>query len=48
MYANIVRRNKMQDSTLEDIDYPDFSVFIFKVNCAFMEEKHKPVERCYR
>ena len=35
----------MQDSTLADIDYPDFSIFIFKVNCVLMEEKDNPVER---
>ena len=34
----------MQDSTLAHIDYPDFSVFIFKVNWSFMEVKDNPVE----
>ena len=33
----------MQDSTLAG--YPDFSIFTFKVNCAFMEEKDNHVEK---
>ena len=44
IYANIARRNKVQDSALVDIDYSEFSIFIFKVNCAFMEGKGNPVE----
>ena len=44
IYVNIAKRNKMQDSTLAHIDYPDFSVFIFKVNWSFMEVKDNPVE----
>ena len=32
----------MQDSTLAG--YLDFSIFTFKVNCAFMEEKDNHVE----
>ena len=28
----------MQDSMLADIDYNDFSIFIFQVHCAFMEK----------
>ena len=35
----------MQDSTFADIDYPDFSIFISKVHCAFMAEKENPVEK---
>ena len=35
----------MQDSTFADIDYPDFSIFICKVHCAFMAEKENPVEK---
>ena len=35
----------MQDATRADIHYPDFSIFIFKVHCAFMEEKDNPVEK---
>ena len=34
----------MQDSTIAHIDYPDFFIFIFKVNQVFMEEKDNPVE----
>ena len=34
----------MQDSTFADIDYPDFSIFISKVHCAFMAEEENPVE----
>ena len=33
----------MQDSTLTDIDYPVFSIYIFKVNYVFIEEKDNPV-----
>ena len=43
--ANIARRNKMQDSTLADTDYPHFSIFTFKVNCAFMEKKNNHVAK---
>ena len=43
--ANIARRNKMQDSTLADTDYPHFSIFTFEVNCAFMEEKDNHVAK---
>ena len=35
----------MQGSTLADIDYPDFSFFIFKVYCNFMEEKDNSVQK---
>ena len=35
----------MQDPTLADTDYPDFSIFTFKVNCAFIEEKDNHVEK---
>ena len=35
----------MQVSTFADIDYPDFSIFISKVHCAFMAEKENPVEK---
>ena len=35
----------MQGSTLADIDYPDFSFFIFKVYCTFMEEKDNSVQK---
>ena len=41
--ANIARRNKMQDSTVGDTDYPHFFIFTFEVNCAFMEEKDNHV-----
>ena len=44
IYANMAERNKMKDSTLAYIDHPDFFIFIFKVNWAFMEEKDNPVE----
>ena len=37
--ANVAGRNKIQDATQADIDYPDFSNFILKVDCAFMEKK---------
>ena len=35
----------MQDSTFADINFSDFSIFIFKVNCVFMEETDNPVEK---
>ena len=35
----------MQDSTFEDINFSNFSSFIFKVNYVFMEEKHNPLEK---
>ena len=35
---------KMQNSTLTDIDFFYFSIFIFKVNHDFLEEKDNPVE----
>ena len=35
----------MHDPMLADINYPDFSFFLFKVHCAFMEEKDNPVEK---
>ena len=35
----------MQDATRADIDCSDFSIVIFKVYCAFMEEKDNPVEK---
>ena len=35
----------MQAFTLADIDFSDFSIFIFKVNEVFMEEKDNPVEK---
>ena len=38
-------RNKMQDSTFEEINFSNFSSFIFKVNHVFMEEKHNPLEK---
>ena len=44
IYENMAERNKMKDSTLAYIDHPDFFIFIFKVNWAFMEEKDNPVE----
>ena len=44
IYANMAERNKMKDSTLAYIDHPDFFIFIFKVNWAFMEEKDNPEE----
>ena len=44
IYANMAERSKMKDSTLAYIDHPDFFIFIFKVNWAFMEEKDNPVE----
>ena len=28
-----------------DIDFSDFSIFIFEVNRVFMEEKDKPTEK---
>ena len=37
----------MQDSTFAHTDYPDFSIFIFKVNWDFMEEKDNPVENVF-
>ena len=43
-HADIAIRNKMQDSTFEDIDFYDFPIFLFKVNHVFMEEKENPVE----
>ena len=38
----------MQDSTFAHTDYPDFSIFIFKVNLDFMEEKYNPVGNAFR
>ena len=35
----------MQDSTFEEINFSNFSSFIFKVNHVFMEEKHNPLEK---
>ena len=35
----------MQDSTFADFDFSGFSLFIFKVNHVFMEEKDSPVEK---
>ena len=35
-------RNKMQESTFADINFPSF---IFKVNHVFMEEKDNPAEK---
>ena len=35
----------MQDSAFADIDFSDFSSFIFKVNHVFMEEKDNTVEK---
>ena len=35
----------MQNSTFADIDFSDFSSFIFQVNHVFMEEKNNPLER---
>ena len=35
----------MQDSTFADINFSDFSIFIFKVNRVFMEETDNPVEK---
>ena len=35
----------MQDSKFADIDFSDFSSFIFKVNHVFMEEKDNPAEK---
>ena len=32
-------------SSLADIDFSDFSVFILEVNHVFMEEKDNPVEK---
>ena len=37
----------MQDSTFAHTEYPDFSIFIFKVNWDFMEEKGNPVENVF-
>ena len=37
----------MQDSTFAHTDYPDFSIFIFKVNWDFIEEKGNPVENVF-
>ena len=36
---------KMQDPTFADIDFSDFSIFIFKVYHVFMEEKDNPLEK---
>ena len=35
----------MQDSKFADIDFSNFSSFIFKVNHVFMEEKDNPSEK---
>ena len=46
--ANIqieLTKKKMQDSMFADIDFSDFSIFIFKVNHIFMEKKDNPVEK---
>ena len=44
-YAKIAIRNTMPDSKVADIDFSDFSIFIFKVKHVFMEEKDNPVEK---
>ena len=40
----ITIRKKIQDCALADIDFSDFSIFIFKVNHVFIEYKDNPVE----
>ena len=35
----------MQDYYVRRIDFSDFSIFIFKVNHVFMEEKDNPAEK---
>ena len=35
----------MQGSTFADVDFSNFSVFIFKADHVFMEEKDNPVEK---
>ena len=35
----------MQGYTYVDINFYDFSIFIFKVNHVFMKENDKPVEK---
>ena len=35
----------MQGSTFADVDFSNFSIFIFKANRVFMEEKDNPVEK---
>ena len=35
----------MQESTISDIDFSDFSSFFFKVNHIFMEEKDNSLEK---
>ena len=37
--------NKTQDSTITEIDFCDFSRFLFKVNHVFMEEKDSSKEK---
>ena len=38
-------QNKMHDFTFADVDFSDFSSFIFKVNHVFMGEKENPAEK---
>ena len=35
----------MRKTTFTDIDFSDFSSFIFKVNNVFREEKYHPLEK---
>ena len=38
-------RNKMQDPTFADIEFSNFSSFIFKLNHVFMEENENLEEK---
>ena len=44
IYAKYIQ-NKMQETIFADIDFSNFSGFIFKVNYVFMEEKDNPSEK---
>ena len=37
----------MQGSGFADIDFSDFSNFVFKVNQVFIKKKHNPVENVF-
>ena len=37
----------MQGSGFADIDFSDFSNFVFKVNQVFIEKKNNPVENVF-